>query len=154
MFLKEKGIFKGRKNVDYRCSRSSCMTTLFLWFHWSNTVLGVHCFDLVCIFSFRNIYSIDAAISSSEKKSDRVGKFFWYYLTTTSTSTSTSISFSTTFTGQNIWFDLSFFFIQSFSPNFFSYISYIKGAHSWDIRLWGFCTNQTCNSVADNGKKF
>ena len=50
---------------------------------------------------FRNTDGSEASLTSglSGKKSDRVGKFFWYYMTTTSTSTSTSTSTTTSFTG-------------------------------------------------------
>ena len=41
----------------------------------------------------------DSLSSGVKKTSDRVGKFFWYYMTTTSTSTSTSTTTATTFTG-------------------------------------------------------
>ncbi len=65
------------------------------------------------VFSLSNIESIDAALSPSEKKTNRAGKFFWYYLTTTSTSTATSVSITTTITGKTNQ-DIKIFMKQHF----------------------------------------
>ena len=53
------------------------------------------------MFCNRKIEENEASLNSGKNgnKSDRIGKFFWYYLTTTTTTTSTSTSTTTTFTG-------------------------------------------------------
>ncbi len=81
--------------VNDRSCSTSCQNQLSYCF-WSRLL---HRFFII-LFSFSNIDIIDAALSPNEKKSDRVGKFFWYYLTTTSTSIATSVSTTTTITGK------------------------------------------------------